>query len=258
MAERNFCPVVNNIVLAAGIACIIYYLACGLFVRFGQSALWIWPLVGCLLIARYFLAKNGFIASLPRGLLIAARSLIALGAALFIAVECMVVSGMVSAAPEGLDYLIILGARVEQNGPSPALTRRLNAAMDYLEDSPDTVIIASGGQGSDEPMSEAQAMFDELVKLGIEPERIWIEDKATSTRENLEFALDLIEQKTGTRPDTLGVVSSEYHLFRAGLLTRECGVEFVGIPAKTSRASQLVNHLMREVAGVWQYLILGG
>ena len=101
-------------------------------------------------------------------------------------------------------------------------------------------------------------MYDELVKLGIEPERIWIEDSATSTRENITFALDLIEEKTGTRPDTLGVVSSEYHLFRAGLLTRECGVEFVGIPAKTSRVSQLVNHMMREAAGVWQYLILGG
>ena len=66
MADKNFCPAVNNIVLAVGIACIVYYFACGLFVRFGQSALWIWPLVGCMLIARYFLAKNGVIAALPK------------------------------------------------------------------------------------------------------------------------------------------------------------------------------------------------
>ena len=101
-------------------------------------------------------------------------------------------------------------------------------------------------------------MFDELVAVGIAPHRIWIEDKATSTQENITFALDLIEEKTGTRPQTLGVVSSEYHLFRASLFAKACDVEFVGIPARTSRWGQRINHFMREVAGVWHYLILGG
>ena len=85
-----------------------------------------------------------------------------------------------------------------------------------------------------------------------------MEDKATSTWENLNFALDLIEEKTGERPTKLGILSSEYHLFRAKLFAKECGVEPVGIPARTSRLSQKVNHFMREVAGVWHYLILGG
>lgn len=156
------------------------------------------------------------------------------------------------------DYFVVLGAKVREDGPSVSLWDRIYGAESYLKSHPDVIAVVSGGQGADEPMTEGQAMYDELVKLGISPERIWIEDKATSTRENITFALDLIEEKTGTRPDTLGVVSSEYHLFRAGLLTQECGVAFVGIPAKTSRASQLVNHLMREAAGVWQYIILGG
>ena len=69
---------------------------------------------------------------------------------------------------------------------------------------------------------------------------------------------NMIEEKTGTRPEKLGVLSSEYHLFRASLLAKKCGVEFVGIPAETSRFSQKVNHFMREIAGVWHYLILGG
>ena len=153
------------------------------------------------------------------------------------------------------DYMVVLGAKVRENGPSVSLWDRIYGARDYLEAHPDVIAIVSGGQGADEPVSEGYAMFTELVLLGIAPERIWVEDKATSTRENITFALDLIEEKTGTRPDTLGVVSSEYHLFRASLLTKECGVEFVGIPAATSRVSQLVNHLMREVAGVWQFLI---
>lgn len=156
------------------------------------------------------------------------------------------------------DYMVVLGAKVRDDGPSVSLWDRIYGAAEYMQSHPDVIAVVSGGQGADEPMSEGQAMFDELVKLGISPERIWIEDQATSTRENITFSLDLIEEKTGTRPAVLGVVSSEYHLFRAGLLANSCGVEFVGIPAATSRPSQLINHLMREVAGVWQYLILGG
>ena len=101
-------------------------------------------------------------------------------------------------------------------------------------------------------------MYEELVNLGIEPDRIWIEDWATSTWENMNFTLELIEEKTGSRPEKLGVVSSEYHLFRASLFADACGGDFVGIPARTSRVSQMINHFMREVAGVWHYLILGG
>ena len=101
-------------------------------------------------------------------------------------------------------------------------------------------------------------MYRELVNLGIDPQRLWIEDEATSTWENMNFSLDLIEEKTGQRPAKLGVLSSEYHLFRASLFARACNVDFIGIPAKTSRASQLINHCMREVAGVWHYILLGG
>ena len=69
---------------------------------------------------------------------------------------------------------------------------------------------------------------------------------------------DLIEEKTGSRPEKLGVLSSEYHLFRASLFAADCGVEAVGIPATTSWFSIRVNYFLREVAGVWHYLILGG
>ena len=101
-------------------------------------------------------------------------------------------------------------------------------------------------------------MYDQLTIRGIEPNRLWLEDKATSTWENLHYTLDLIEEKTGIRPKTIGLVSSEYHLFRAGLFGDACGVETVGIPAETSWFSIKVNYFMREVAGVWHYLILGG
>ena len=155
-------------------------------------------------------------------------------------------------------YILVLGAKVNENGPSISLWDRINAAYDYLLDHPDTIAVVSGGQGKDEPMSEAQCMYDHLVEWGIHPSRILMEDQATSTWENLHFTLDLLEQTTGQRPTELGVLSSEYHLFRASLFTKACGVEFIGIPARTTRFTQRLNYFMREVAGVWHYILLGG
>lgn len=100
-------------------------------------------------------------------------------------------------------------------------------------------------------------MHDELVKLGISEDRIWMEDKSTSTDENLRFSLQLIEEKTGERPKKLAFLSSEYHLLRASLMAKKLGVEFEGVPAKTSNVTQLINHAMREVAGVWHFYIFG-
>lgn len=154
--------------------------------------------------------------------------------------------------------MVVMGAKVRVTGPSASLWDRIYGACDYLAAHPDVIAIVSGGQGDDEPTAEAYAMYEELVKLGIDPERIWIEDRATSTWENLHFSLDLIEEKTGKRPEKIGVLSSEYHLYRASLFTKACGVEFVGVPAQTSRVTQKINHFMREVAGVWHYWLLGG
>ena len=159
---------------------------------------------------------------------------------------------------EPVDYVVVLGAKVNRDGPSVSLWARICAAYTYLDEHPNVTAVLSGGQGTDEPITEAECMYRELVSLGIDPARLWIEGSATSTWENLNYSLDIIEEKTGRRPEKLGVLSSEYHLFRASLFAKACGVEFVGIPAKTSRFPQKINHFMREVAGVWHYILLGG
>ncbi len=159
---------------------------------------------------------------------------------------------------ESVNYVVVLGAKVNHSGPSVSLWDRICAAYEYAESHADTILVLSGGQGTDEPITEAECMYRELVALGIDPKRLRLEEEATSTWENLKFSLDLIEAETGSRPEKLGVLSSEYHLFRASLFAKACDVEFVGIPARTSRWGQRINHFMREVAGVWHYLLLGG
>ena len=172
--------------------------------------------------------------------------------------EAVIIHASFGNPKEQVEYMVVLGAKVNPTGPSVSLWDRIRGAYSYMGAHPDVIAVVSGGQGADEPMTEAQCMYEELVKLGIDPDRIWIEDKATSTWENLNFALNLIEEKTGRRPVKLGVLSSEYHLFRASLFAKANNVAFVGIPARTSRPSQMINHFMREVAGVWHYLLLGG
>ena len=174
------------------------------------------------------------------------------------ATEAVIIHASFGQPKESCDYVVVLGAKVRPDGPSVSLMDRIHAAADYLNAHPDVIAVVSGGKGADEPMTEAQCMYEELVALGIDKNRVWTEDRATSTWENLQFSLDLIERQTGTRPEKIGILSSEYHLFRASLFANACGVESVGIPAATSRLSQKVNHFMREVAGVWHYLILGG
>ena len=156
------------------------------------------------------------------------------------------------------DYLVVLGAGVHGNTPSLSLRNRIDTAYDYLTEHPDVVAVLSGGQGEGENITEAQCMYSELTARGIDPQRLILEEKATSTWENLRYSLDLVEERTGTRPEKIGVLSSEYHLFRASLFAKECHVGFVGIPAKTTKVSLRINYFLREAAGVWHFLLLGG
>lgn len=155
-------------------------------------------------------------------------------------------------------YVVVLGAGVNGTEPSMSLRDRLNGAYGYLTAHPNAVCVVSGGKGDGENISEAQCMYNELTAMGIDSERIWMEDQASNTRENLQFSLDLIEDRTGQRPTQIGLVTSEYHLYRAGLFAREQNVTSYGIPAKTGWISLRINYFLREIVAVWYYCILGG
>lgn len=161
-------------------------------------------------------------------------------------------------ADTACQYVIVLGAGVRGTEPSLILSSRINSAYTYLTEHPEVVCIVSGGQGTGENISEAQCMYEHLVAKGIDPERIWLEDRSTSTRENLRYSLALIEEKTGQRSGQAAVLSNEFHLFRANFFAAEQELDMVGVPAKTPRFALLVNYFLREIVAVWYYVILGG
>ena len=262
IAEKTAYRKQNQGTITATIVIIALVLAAGFFkyclMGYGFSALVCLGLAGLIGFYSYFpkLFRKfpGFTRTVTRMVTI----ILCIGLLIFALTEAVIIHASFGSQDTDFDYLLVLGAKVRPTGPSLTLTHRIDKAYEYLIAHPDTVAILSGGEGADEPVTEAACMYDRLVTKGINPDRLWKEDKATSTWENLKFTLDLIEQKTGTRPTKLGVVSSEYHLFRASLFAREHGVEFVGIPAQTTRISLKVNYFLREVAGVWHYILLGG
>ena len=184
--------------------------------------------------------------------------LLCFGILIFLGTEIIILNASKGSPETDCPYIVVLGAKVNGTSPSLSLSDRIRAAENYLKAHPDTIAVLSGGQGPDEGIPEAQCMFNELTKRGIAPERLWLEPRSTSTWENLNFSLDIIEEKTGIRPDSIGLLSSEYHLYRAGLFAKDCGVEAIGIPAATSWPSIRLNYFLREAAGVWHYILLGG
>lgn len=153
------------------------------------------------------------------------------------------------------DYLIVLGAGVNGTVPSLSLRERLDAACTYLRQHPQTVAILSGGRGSGEDITEAECMYRYLTAAGIPASRLIKEEQATSTQENLSYSLALMDRTEKTR---IGILSSEYHLYRAKLMAQDQGFDPILIPAETTWLTLRMNYYMREVAGVWYYMILGG
>ena len=151
-------------------------------------------------------------------------------------------------------YLLVLGTTVDGTEPSPMLRDRINAAYNYLTAYPEVICIVSGYKSSGD-ISEAQCMYNELTEMGIDPSRIWLESNASSTEENFDFALDLIEEKTGIRPNILTVVSSEFHMLRASMFAAEQSIQIIPVGAKTTDLPTFLFWFVREIFLVWYYAI---
>ncbi len=220
----------------------------GLICYGSAAVLWAW--LGIFLLGRY--------RQKPAKLLgIALASVLILGMAVASGTGIRIAS-QAGADAAACEYIVVLGAKVDGTEPGTILHQRIRAAFAYLQAHPEAVAVVSGGQGPDEGISEAQCMYNGLTAMGIAPERIWLEDQSTSTWENLHFSLALIEERTGSRPERLGIVSNEFHLCRAKLTADRCGVQGCGIPAKTEEPIDFLNYFLRETVGIWKYIILGG
>ena len=139
--------------------------------------------------------------------------------------------------------LIVLGAGLKGDVPSEVLKYRLDKAVEYYKENPDTIFIVSGGQGKDELISEAEAMEIYLSKRDIPIKNIIKEDKSTSTYENLKFSDEIIKQK-GITGD-IAVMSNSFHMYRVKMISEKLNFPLKTVYAETP-AIVFPNYMLRE------------
>lgn len=131
--------------------------------------------------------------------------------------------------PEKDCTVIVLGCQVRGDHPSLMLMERIESAYDYLCENPNVPCIVTGGKGDDENISEAQCMYDYLVRMGISPDRIFIEDKAVNTVENIAFSKAIIEENNLST--NTAIVTDIFHEYRASNIVKEAQLQYGSVPA---------------------------
>lgn len=175
-------------------------------------------------------------------------------------VVCIFIAGsvIIYATPnkvpdEGEYTLVVLGAKVIGDEPGGVLKNRLDTAADFLKEHPDVKCIVTGGQGKDEAYPEAVVMKKYLVKIGIEEDRIVVEDKSTSTKENIDNALILAEQN-GISVNFV-ICTDPFHQYRAKLFCDENNIVSYSLNAPVNLWIEPI-YLTREILAVFYYFIL--
>lgn len=157
--------------------------------------------------------------------------------------------------PKGECTVIVLGCKVRGETPSLMLYYRAMAAYKYLEANPDAVCIASGGQGADELISEAECIRRILTEKGIADERIILEDKSTSTDENIKFSIQ--KMKEYGISGSIAIATNEFHQLRAGMIAEKYGLEHFSLTSRTT-AYLLPTYWIREWLGICYQFVFGG
>lgn len=191
------------------------------------------------------------------------------------------------------DYIIIHGAGLDGPRPTPLLAGRIDKALElWNKQHQHGKFVVSGGQGADEIVSEAQAMRDYLLEKGVPADAILMEDKSTTTWENLRYSLAIINADRATGVDatssaavassgdvtttasdvsetaasrddfTTAVVTSDFHVFRCAEYAHNLGIKADGIGSHT-KGWYWPTAFIREFiaitkAHLWPYLVIGG
>ena len=181
------------------------------------------------------------------------------------------------------DYIIIHGAGLDGTRPTPLLAGRIDKALElWNKQHQQGKFVASGGQGADEVVSEAQAMRDYLLEKGVPADAILMEDKSTTTWENLKNSIAVIRADRATSGGTdaasddvtasdsagacgdftTAVVSSDFHVFRCAEYAHNLGIKADGIGSHT-KGWYWPTAFIREFiaitkAHLWPYLVIGG
>ena len=121
----------------------------------------------------------------------------------------VITGGMINTADRA-DYAIVLGLALENGEPTPDLVARLDTARDYLEKYPKARLILTGGNADGSGRTEAAVMRDILTERGVPEDRMILEDRAETTKENFRNIAGMV-----SKDEPVVMISSNYHMDRA-------------------------------------------
>ncbi len=171
--------------------------------------------------------------------------------------------------PFDRDYVIILGSQINRDGTLTKLLQgRADRAIEFARmqkaaGGKDVVFVPSGGKGPDEVISEAEAIRRYLLEAGVPEDRIFPEDRSTNTYENMKYSYALIRGKEPEGDPKIAFSTTNYHVFRAGMLAYTQGIRAEGIGSRTRRYFW-INAFVREfIATLYSergthFLVMGG
>ena len=193
------------------------------------------------------LIKKLWLSRKAKPFLIALTAVLLIGASLFTGTLVSVINASDYSATNETT-VIVLGCRIWGSTPSSALRLRVRAGADYLKKNEEAVAILSGGQGSDENLSEAQCMYSLMLEEGISPDRLYIEDHSTNTDENIKNSLRIIQENNLSR--NVAVATTDYHQKRASMICRKNGLNPSSLPSPSGRDVK-ATFFTREVFGIF-------
>ncbi|MBO4911233.1 MAG: YdcF family protein [Butyrivibrio sp.] len=239
---------------------VLYYFTC---LAYGGglslSWVWLWLIIAAFSAVRVFMLKRCINGSekkrLPKVLTWAYRAVFIAFLTYFAITEVKIIRAMRARPKENLDYIIVLGAGLQGTEPSNVYRVRIKRAAEYLDENEGTKVIASGGQGKFEQISEAECAKRKLVgSYGIDESRIILEEKSTDTEENLRYSLKII----GDPKASVGIVTNGFHELRALSIAEREGYENVSsVPAKTLFPCG-IHYVVREFFGMTEFYIKRG
>lgn len=146
------------------------------------------------------------------------------------------------------EYIIVLGCQVRGDQPGIYLRGRINKAYEYLTENPQSRAILSGGQGSEESISEGQCMYNCLTEMGIDGSRLMIEDESASTIANFDNSIEKL-RADGVDIKEITVVTNDFHEYRASAFAERNGLKAYSYPSRSHWTGYLP-FAVREVFAV--------
>ncbi len=283
---------------AAAVLCLIYYGVIVVYAGFGTSFAIFWLLIGAFLGAAAFgiHAYQKYPERVPLWLPVSLVTLCASGFMILLVTQILIFGCIPAAAESSLDYVIVLGAKVKPDGSiSKTLKLRLDKALEYIKENPDTMLVLSGAKGDAEPCSEAEAMETYLLEQGADAGHLLKEEQSFSTVENLAYSRILIEEREEkllqeqkqkakedrmlrapgeaadafskelqkkeapltVREPRIGILSSNFHLCRAELIAKKQNYGTVyGIASEADRVL-LVHFALRDGIALFKDRLMG-